>query len=126
MILVIGGTFQGKGTYAKENFKIDAPWIDGENCTFDDIFSCGAIEHFHRFVYRFLDREELGELPEKLAEENPEILIISDELGYGVVPVDAKDRFWREKTGRICTSLAAHAAEVHRVVCGIGMVIKNA
>ena len=50
---------------------------------------------------------------------------MTNELGYGVVPVDAFDRLWREKTGRICTELAGKAEEVHRVVCGIGMVIKK-
>ena len=64
-------------------------------------------------------------LIERLWEENPRLCIVTNELGYGVVPVDAFDRLWREKTGRICTELAGKAEEVHRVVCGIGMVIKK-
>ena len=58
-------------------------------------------------------------------EQNPDILVVSNELGYGVVPVDKFERLSREKTGRICCALAAFAKRVDRVVCGIGMVIKN-
>ena len=35
------------------------------------------------------------------------------------------DRKWREKTGRICTELAAKADSVTRVVCGIGILLKG-
>ena len=31
----------------------------------------------------------------------------------------------REKTGRICCRIAKEAGEVHRVVCGLGTVIKH-
>jgi len=126
MILVIGGAFQGKSAYAKEHFETEGSWIEGEVCEFNEIFSCSGIEHFHQFVRRFLNEEELDRLPEQLVQINPQIVIVTDELGYGVVPVEAGDRAWREKTGRLCTRLAANAGEVHRVVCGIGMVIKNA
>ncbi|HIU77737.1 MAG TPA: bifunctional adenosylcobinamide kinase/adenosylcobinamide-phosphate guanylyltransferase [Candidatus Pelethocola excrementipullorum] len=126
MILVIGGAFQGKSAYAKEHFDGVGSWIDGEICGFEEIFSCGGIVHFHQFVRRFLKEDELDRLPERLVRSNPQIVIVTDELGYGVVPVVAGDRAWREKTGRLCTRLASNAGEVHRVVCGIGMVIKNA
>lgn len=126
MILVIGGAFQGKSAYTKEHFETEGSWIDGNVCKFNEIFSCGGIVHFHQFVRRFLHEDELGRLPEQLVQCNPQIVIVTDELGYGVVPVEAEDRAWREKTGRLCTRLAAHAGEVHRVVYGIGMVIKNA
>ena len=49
---------------------------------------------------------------------------MTNELGYGIVPIDPFDRSWRELTGRICTELAEHADEVTRVVCGIPVVLK--
>ncbi|MCD8348869.1 MAG: bifunctional adenosylcobinamide kinase/adenosylcobinamide-phosphate guanylyltransferase [Lachnospiraceae bacterium] len=55
-----------------------------------------------------------------LFQRNPEIIIVSNELGYGIVPMEKNDRLWRETVGRICTCLAAEANEVVRVVCGIG------
>ena len=69
---------------------------------------------------------DLTNLAGRLEKENPQILIISNELGYGVVPVDSFDREYREAAGRICTRIARSAVSVHRVVCGIGTVIKDA
>lgn len=126
MIMVIGGAFQGKWAYAKEHFWVEGSWIDGENCAYEEIFSCAAIRNFHRFVYRFLGNKDLDDLPQRLFEENPDIILVSDELGCGVVPIEERDRHFREKTGRLCIVLAADAREVHRVICGIGMVIKHA
>ena len=60
-----------------------------------------------------------------LLEKNPNMILISDEVGYGVVPVDAFDRDYRESVGRVCTQLAAKCSKVTRVVCGIGTVIKG-
>ncbi|MCD7955804.1 MAG: bifunctional adenosylcobinamide kinase/adenosylcobinamide-phosphate guanylyltransferase [Lachnospiraceae bacterium] len=59
-----------------------------------------------------------------LFENNPDIIIVSNELGYGIVPMEKQDRLWRETTGRVCTCLAARANEVVRVVCGIGTWLK--
>ena len=61
---------------------------------------------------------------EALYEKNPDIVIVSNELGYGIVPMEKKDRMWREAVGRICTALAARSDEVVRVVCGVGMRLK--
>ena len=64
-------------------------------------------------------------LIQRLAKENPDVVIVTNELGYGVVPVDAFDRKYRETTGRVCTQAACQADTVIRVVCGIGQVIKG-
>ena len=62
----------------------------------------------------------------ELTEENPNVVLVSEEVGYGIVPADAFERRYRETVGRICTELAAGSSKVTRVVCGIGMVLKNA
>ena len=126
MILIVGGAFQSKRAYAGSYLKKEIRWVDGNECEYDEIFTCEGIFNFHLFVKRFLDVEELDGLPECLKKENPDIVIVTDELGYGVVPVEASDRAWREKTGRIWTKLADRADEVHRVACGVGMAIKDA
>ena len=60
-----------------------------------------------------------------IVQKKPSVILLCNELGSGVVPVEAFDREWREATGRLCCRLAAEAEEVHRVACGIGMVIKH-
>ena len=51
-------------------------------------------------------------------------VIIADEIGNGVVPMDANERSWRDIAGQILIELAKEATEVHRVVLGIGQRIK--
>ena len=106
MKLVIGGAFQGKLDFAKKMTGKETGWADGAAVL-----------------------KETGTAPEaeleELLQKNPEICIVTNELGYGVVPIEPFDRKWREKTGRICTELAAKADSVTRVVCGIGILLKG-
>ena len=66
------------------------------------------------------------DLAEQLWMKNPDLVLISNELGYGVVPMDVFDRNYRETTGRVCTEIASWADAVYRVVCGIGTKINDA
>ncbi len=149
MKLIVGGAYQGKFSYAKKEFGITDGWIDGESCELMDITSCRGIRHFHAYVRKLLERERKalffsdGMIPFRfyngdlifleeqadafadwLLEKNPNLILTSNELGCGIVPMEEDDRIWRETVGRICTSLAAKSDEVIRVVCGIGMRIK--
>ena len=60
-----------------------------------------------------------------ILQKNPNAVITCDEIGCGIVPIDKTDRLWREMTGDACQYLAARAAKVCRVVCGIPMVLKG-
>lgn len=110
MILIIGGSYQGKTAYARANFP-----------------EYRYLNQIHLFVKKRLDE---GKKPDAIMAEILDIIkegewaIISDEIGNGVVPLEPEDRRWREITGSILTALAKEATEVHRVVCGIGQRIK--
>ena len=73
-------------------------------------------------IHKKRNPAHIGEL---LLQKNPDAVIVSEEVGYGVVPVDAFEREYREAVGRICTKLAAGSRRVTRVICGIGTVIKK-
>lgn len=127
MKLVIGGTFQGKLAFAREHFGQEDGWIDGCICGKEELFTCRGIFHFHEYVKRLLQEGKTTDtIAEELIEKNPDCIIVTNELGLGIVPVAAFDREYREATGRICTKLAAYADEVYRVICGNGQVIKGA
>lgn len=128
MKFIIGGAFQGKKEYAKQQFSLlENQMTDGKDAGFEDIFHVPCLYHFHDWIQRGLKLGwKFDGLPERLLLENPDIILISNELGYGVVPMEAFDRTYRETTGRICTKIAAESQTVIRVVCGMGMVIKNA
>lgn len=126
MILVTGGCFQGKTEYACETFGIGRDEaVDGSGCSLEQIYSAKLLYHFHEYIRRLMEAEQEFSL-EELKEKNPDMILVTNELGYGVVPIDRFDRAYREMTGRICCQVAKEAKEVHRVVCGIGTVIKHA
>lgn len=126
MKLVIGGAYQGKKAYASRQYEIkDEQWADGKTCNEEELMSAAAVYDFHIFIRRQLgegrDAQKLGQ---ELWEKNPQIVVVSDEVGYGIVPMEAEERAWREACGRVCTILAEKSEEVVRVCCGIGRRIK--
>lgn len=122
--LIIGGAFQGKRAFAEEQYP-GIRWVDGESCDMNAIFSCEGLFHFEEYVKRLLRKEQKENLAEQILTRNPEIVIVGNEIGYGLVPIDAFERYYREQYGRICTALAQKAEQVVRVVCGIGIRIKD-
>ena len=83
------------------------------------------INHFHDWVKaRLLDSGNPAEEIFQFVDQYPDCVIISNEIGNGIVPMDAFERTYREQTGRILVALAARAEEVERVICGIGQKIK--
>ena len=127
MKLIIGGTFQGKTAFACRQTGISLEQAaDGMTCEYDAIYHVPMIYHFHEYVKRRMqDGLEYKNLPAEILKKNPQLVIVSNELGYGVVPIEAFDRRYREDTGRICCELAAASEEVWRVYCGIGTPIKG-
>ena len=131
MILIIGGFAQGKLHFVKQRY---VHCEDGREVTvLDGTLALPAgtgagqviVNHLHRYI-----REQLrqGTDPEAMIanfyKEYPDCILICDEIGNGIVPMEAEERTYRERTGRILEQLAAQADEVVRVVCGIGQKIK--
>ena len=102
MILIIGGSFQGKKAYAAQ--------------------ICGGGTVLADFQHRIRAVLEAGEDPEAFTRQ---ILVITlDEVGCGIVPLEKTERDYREAVGHAGQMLAAAAAEVYRVQCGIAVRIK--
>ena len=122
MRLIVGGKGQGKKAYAAKTYGLKE---EDFALSFEQAKSLPALYGAHTLISRCLKE---GLEPEGLFEElikvNPDIIIICDELGCGVVPIDPFDREWRERTGRICCALAAKAESVERVLCGLGLKLK--
>ena len=125
MKMIIGGAFQGKIALAMEKYP-DIVWVDGADADWNLIGTAKGILNFHEFIRNEMQKKkDVSGLAEQLISCNPDVVLVSDEVGYGVVPIDAFDRAYREAVGRICTKLAAYSSDVTRVVCGIGTVIKH-
>lgn len=131
MWLITGGAYQGKLDYALRKTGIVREKVaEGSICKWEELLKAPLINHFHLWIRRMIEAgkslEEIQDLADRIIEENPGVVILTDELGCGIVPLDRLDREHREITGRICTRIAGQAESVHRVICGIGTVIKNA
>lgn len=127
MKLVIGGYAQEKLNYVLRKYAVEAGNIfDGKIPEhLEEIRGTVVINHFHNWVKSGMDQDGCPERKIfEFVERYPDCVIISDEIGNGIVPVEAFEREYRERTGRILVELAKKAEEVERVICGIGQKIK--
>ena len=126
MKLVIGGCAQGKLNYVLQKYDMETSKIwDGEIPENKGEQNNIVINHLHHWIK---SRIAKGGCPEEeifaFVENYPNCVIISDEIGNGIVPIEAFEREYRERAGRILVELAKKAEEVERVICGIGQKIK--
>jgi hypothetical protein len=121
MIFIVGGAYQGKLAFVKEHFKMkEQDILDGEFCELDSLYNAKAINHFHMLIKRImLEEKEFPVILDKLFKENPNCIIITTEIGCGLVPINKFEREYREKVGRICCEIAKNSKQVYRVQCRI-------
>lgn len=131
MVLIIGGYAQGQLEYVKQNYDV-AKEKFFEGCL-PDTFSTGAGRNQEAVVLMNLNawaskeilanKDPMDRLEEVL-KLYPNLILISDEVGSGIVPMEAEERRLREDIGHMQVELAKRADEVVRVACGIGQRIK--
>lgn len=84
--------------------------------------------NFHLAVKRELSEgkspSDISSFVEALVEKVGDIVIVSDEIGCGIVPMSREERQYRELTGRLQCLIAQRAEKVFRLVCGIAQRIK--
>lgn len=124
MILIIGGAYQGKTDYARSLGISDI--CDGASEDMDRVWEHSAVNYFQLLIKRQLEAglDPLAEA-KKLLDKNPDIVIISTEIGGGIVPIEKSERLWREAVGKVCCFLAQECSRVVRVICGIPTIIKE-
>lgn len=126
MRLVTGGAWQGQRDWVVREWSVRPENIvDGAACDDEELGCAAAVNHFHLLVRRWMMAGEQTEIKiGELLRVNPDVIIITDEIGCGIVPVDKEERDYREIHGRICCRLAQEADEVVRVYCGMGQHLK--
>lgn len=125
MILIFGGTYQGKTEYAKEH------WDFNES----DIFYCEeklsidlskkVIVGLEKFIFACTcEGSEAKDVLKAYDEPLTDKIFIVDDVSQGIVPMDPDRRAWREAVGRTLLWLGSESDEVHRVFCGLGHRLK--
>lgn len=126
MILITGGAFEGKKEYAAKRFSFGENEItDGRTASAEEIMKAVCVVNYHDFVKRISPFENPEEFTASLVRENPSAVVIMNEIGSGIIPLEKSERIWREQTGRCGCIIASAASEVIRLCCGIPSVIKG-
>ncbi len=110
-VLIIGGAFQNKLKVA----------LDYTSLSMDDVsegFDKSIVNNFQEYFKNNMNDDGL-------VEKCRGKIIICDEVGCGIIPLDKSDRVYREALGRFLCDLAAISDTVIRVTAGIGTVIKG-
>ena len=120
MVLIIGGAYQGKLDYAKDTFGItDA---DVHTCDSEEIdFSKRCIYRIEEFTLHHPDPVSYFKASRESWQDG--ILIIQD-IFCGVVSMEAENRAWRQRTGRLAKYLSREANQVSRIFCGLEQRLK--
>lgn len=144
MEVYFGGAFQGKLEYVLEK-KGCLKVADGADCSIKDIKEAQVLNHLHLYIKRLINKEgaaynttvddtittdttaktmSADEIINDIYEANPDIILICDEVGGGIVPLKKEDRIYREAVGRALCCAVKKSDRVERVMCGIGQCLK--
>lgn len=67
----------------------------------------------------------VDELVEALAGCTSPVVVVTNELGWGIVPADAATRAFRDRHGKLNQAVATVADEVWMAVCGMPLCLKK-
>ena len=150
MEVYFGGAFQGKLEYVLKK-KGCLKVADGAGCSLKDIKEAQVLNHLHLYIKRLTYKEgaaynttvddtittddtitadttaktmPAAEIIKDIYEANPDIILICDEVGGGIVPLKKEDRIYREAVGRALCCAVKKSDRVERVMCGIGQCLK--
>ncbi len=125
MEVYIGGCSQGKLNYVVSKYPDRGNIIDGRTASEEACVNADVINHFHLYIKQFGEDEvACRESVERIIANNPQVIIISDEVGYGIVPMEKEERIYRENVGRIMCYVVSKSDHVERIICGIGTRLK--
>ena len=112
-VLVIGGAFQDKLNAALAFSHLTMEDVGENPCENKKI-----INNFQNYFKNNMNDEGL-------LEKCRGKIVIADEIGCGIIPLEKSDRIYREALGRFLCDLAAISDTVIRVTCGIPTFIKG-
>lgn len=124
MKLIIGGLAQGKLDYVLEKYQLKKEQVWDGVFPEEERETNVVIYNLQHWVRERVQKEESLDAIWTFVEEHPDVILICNEVGNGVVPMDPMERAYREQTGRLLIKLASQAESVERVVCGIGQKLK--
>lgn len=126
MIFILGGKYQGKTAYALTQYGERLKVFDLTEDSMAKMYEADVIKNVQEGVRRLLADgiQPLDYFTENIDRLEQKILI-GTEIGCGIVPLEEKERIWRDETGRVYQLLAKKARKVERIWAGIPVTIKD-
>lgn len=151
MVIMIGGAHQGKLAFAMQNYGVTKEDVVDQDCkktgkilnnfhllvrkilkenwivSSENQKMVDSQHHKKKDDKANNNRdgiESLDNCVDHILQEYKDGIIICDEVGCGLVPMDAFERTYRDMVGRCMCKLTAQADEVIRISCGIPQRIK--
>ena len=115
MHLILGGAYQGKLSWAVETYHLPQESL----CDLSAGFVPGKRCYYHLEAFTRASAAPVS--PELFPED---AIIISREIGSGIVPMDAGERAWRERHGALLQKLAHSSRQVTRIFCSLPQPLK--
>lgn len=99
--------------------------VEGQTAEKEQIGCADIFLNLEEWILRRMkEGEDPGMISGFLQAANPDMIVVLQEMGCGIVPIDPQERAWRENCGRVGCNLAEQAEEVYRLTCGIAQRIK--
>ncbi len=95
------------------NLLLEYPDINYDNARYEDFAEA------ERAI-----NEEVEELLKGIADTAATVIMVTNELGSGIVPENLLGRVFRDIAGRVNQHIAAHCDEVFLTVCGLPLKLK--
>ena len=118
MHVILGGRYQGKRAYAEGLYGEFPAVSDLEQ---SNAIVPGLVVNVHLGIRRGL-REEFFLLRLGVLRE---CVVICEEVGGGIIPLDPAERSWRDETGKVYQLLAREADIVDRIFAGLALRLKG-
>ena len=124
MILIFGGSYNGKLEFVKEKYELnndDIFFCTNQTLNLDKKVLCGLHIFTRACVLNNINSLEILENNITFLKDK---IIICDEINSGIVPMEKLDRAWREETGRVLQFLSKQSSSVCRIFFGLQEEIK--
>lgn len=108
----------------EKNYFLDCITVLTSNIMFDISEGVDYIDYKLQGEIESKVLKEIKELVDRARENNKNLVLITNELGYSIVPENHLARVFRDMQGRINQRIASYCDDVYLVCCGIPVKIK--